>query len=174
MTTETNHTLSAEPGNSWNGHKEPVHDAPLSSPAAMEDAPEELSGPEPDQLGPPAVPASREDSLTPSESAQEQVMTPTDAPAGEDPLLTPEAESDLLHRWTEIQISFVENPRASVQDADALVQQITTTLLASIQERRSLLAAAWQWQDGQPDTEQLRLALRQYRSFIGVVLPIGP
>jgi hypothetical protein len=35
------------------------------------------------------------------------------------------------------------------------------------QERRSELAAAWQ--DGQPDTEQLRLALRQYRSFMGVV-----
>jgi len=52
-----------------------------------------------------------------------------------------------------------------------VAQQITTTLLASIQERRSLLAAAWQCQAGQPDAEQLRLALRQYRSFIGVVQP---
>ena len=46
-------------------------------------------------------------------------------------------------------------------------------LLASFQERRRLAVAAWQRQDGQPDTEQLRLALRQYRSLISIVLPRG-
>ena len=88
---------------------------------------------------------------------------------GADPLLTGQAESDLLSRWIEIQVSFVEDPRASVQDADALIHEITDALHASLQERRGDLAAAWQ--HGQPDTEGLRLALRQYRSFIGVVLP---
>lgn len=49
---------------------------------------------------------------------------------------------------------------------------LTTKVLASIQERRSRLAVEWQWQNGQHDTEQLRLALRQYRSFVSAVLTI--
>jgi hypothetical protein len=180
MTTETDHTHSTEPDNSWSGYKEPMHDAPFDPQAATEATPEELADPEPDQLEPPAASADYEDGLAPSENWHEPVTpatltattTATGAPAGEDHLLAPEAESDLLSRWTEIQISFVEDPRASVQEADALVEQIATTVLASIQERRSQLAAVWQWQHGQPDTEQLRLALRQYRSFIAAVLPV--
>ena len=88
---------------------------------------------------------------------------------GADPLLTGQAESDLLSRWIEIQVSFVEDPRTAVQSADSLIREIATTLLAAFEERRGELAAAWQ--SGQPDTEQLRLALRQYRSFVSVVLP---
>jgi len=170
MTTQTDHAPAAEPGNSWSGYKEPAHDAPLDPQAA----PDGLPSPEPGQIEPesPAV-AVEQDGLTRPESAQETAAAPVDALTGSDPLLTTEAASDLLDRWTEIQISFVENPRASVQDADALVQQIATTLLASFQERRTLLAASWQ--HGQTDTEQLRLALRRYRSFVGVILPrVGP
>ncbi|HEV3173076.1 MAG TPA: hypothetical protein VGZ32_22205 [Actinocrinis sp.] len=181
MTTETEYTPAAEPENNWTGYKEPVSEAPQDPPETPEaqETRDELTGPEPGQpeAEVPAAeaehdslaePENAEDGLTEPESAQEPVAVPVGIHAGGDPLLSPEAESDLLNRWTEIQVSFVEDPRASVQDADALVLQIANTLLASFQERRSELAAAWQ--DGQPDTEQLRLALRQYRSFMGVVL----
>lgn len=85
------------------------------------------------------------------------------------PLLTAEVQSEFLQRWSAIQISFVEDPRQSVQAADSLVQEIATTLASALQERRSALAA--QWREDSDDTEQLRLALRQYRVFIGDILP---
>jgi hypothetical protein len=166
MTTETNHTPATEPGNSWSGRTEPAHDAPPDPQAA----PDEPPNPEPDQVEPesPAV-AATQDGVTRPESTQGSAAARVGVHAGGDPLLTAEAASDLLDRWTEVQVSFVEDPHASVQDADALVGQIATTLLASVQQRRSQLAAGWQ--HGEPDTQALRLALRQYRSFIGVILP---
>jgi hypothetical protein len=85
------------------------------------------------------------------------------------PLLDAEVENGFLSRWTEIQISFVEDPAQSVRAADALVQEISDALVSALQSRRGDLAATWE--DGSSDTEQLRLALWQYRSFIGVILP---
>ena len=167
MTTETNHapTTGTEPGNSWSGYKEPIHDDPPNpEPGQPEPEPEAELEPEPDAL--PAL--AEQDSPAPPQSEQESAVAPAPLHDGGDPLLTAEAESDLLSRWTEIQVSFVEDPGAAVQNADTLIHEIATTLLASFEERRSELAAAWQ--NGQPDTEQLRLALRQYRSFVGVVL----
>lgn len=164
MTTETNHapTTGTEPGNGWTGYTEPVHDdqpnlGPGQSESEFEAEAEVL----------PAL--AEQDSPTPPQSEQETAVAPAPLHDGADPLLTAQAESDLLGRWTEIQISFVEDPRTAVQNADTLIQEIATTLLASFEERRGELAAAWQ--NGQPDTEQLRLALRQYRSFVSVVLP---
>jgi hypothetical protein len=103
------------------------------------------------------------------EDSQEAAATPVALHSGADPLLSAETESDLLSRWTEIQMSFVEDPLASVQSADALIAEIGAAQLASFQERRSSLAGGWQ--SGQPDTEELRLALREYRDFISVILP---
>jgi hypothetical protein len=84
------------------------------------------------------------------------------------PLLVTKVEDELLNRWTDIQISFVEDPRASVLAADALIQEIADTLISALDERRSQLAAGWR---DESDTETLRRALWRYRSFISVVLP---
>ncbi|NUR61388.1 MAG: hypothetical protein HOV87_22410 [Catenulispora sp.] len=66
-------------------------------------------------------------------------------------------------------MGFLEDPAQSVQDADGLIEEITTALLKSFQERRLVLAA--DWQNGGTGTEELRLALRRYRAFLGVLLP---
>jgi len=84
-------------------------------------------------------------------------------------LLSGEAEADFLRDWAQIQMSFVEDPRQAVQSADTLVQEIGASLRQAFEDRRSDLAAGWR--DGTSDTEQLRLALWQYRSFISVVIP---
>jgi len=107
---------------------------------------------------------------TPSteEVLQETAAAPVGLRSGAGPLLTAEAENDLLSRWTEIQISFVEDPLGSVQNADALIAQIGAALQASFEARRIELSGGWQ--SGQPDTEELRLALREYRSFMGTIL----
>jgi hypothetical protein len=85
------------------------------------------------------------------------------------PLLIDEAEQAFLSRWAEIQVGFVEDPAASVREADLLIDDIGVALLDSFQTRRTELAAYWQ--HGSPGTEKLRLALRRYRAFIGVMLP---
>lgn len=178
MTTETDHTPSAESGGNWRGYQEqdqePAHGVPPDERAAAEDATgaatdERPDFAEPDRFEPAAVAAEQESGLASPEGTPSPAAPRIGTSADEDPLLTPEAASGLLDRWTEIQVSFVENPRAAVQDADALVQEIATVLMTSLQDRQDRLAAAWQ--QGQPDTEALRLALWQYRSFISVVLP---
>lgn len=90
-------------------------------------------------------------------------------PVLREPLLTDEIEQAFLTRWAQIQVGFVEDPPASVRDADGLIGEIATALLESVQARRADLAAAWQ--HASPGTEELRLALRRYRAFIGVILP---
>lgn len=90
-------------------------------------------------------------------------------PIVREPLLTAEAEQGFLSRWAEIQVGFVEDPAESVRDADRLIDEIATALQESLQARRTDLAA--DWRQGSPGTEELRLALRRYRDFLGVILP---
>ncbi|MGW9556188.1 hypothetical protein ACWGSK_16940 [Nocardiopsis sp. NPDC055551] len=73
--------------------------------------------------------------------------------------------SGVLDRWKEVQIGFVDDPRSSVAEADALAAEVAEAVVAALEERRTALRAAW---DGAEDvdTEVLRLALRDYRSFV--------
>jgi hypothetical protein len=65
--------------------------------------------------------------------------------------------------WHEIQVMFVDDPRASVVLAAGLVNDSVDAFVASVKERQSSLAAVLQGDDA--DTEQLRTALQQYRAF---------
>jgi hypothetical protein len=88
--------------------------------------------------------------------------------SGSGPLVASETQQDFLGRWTEIQVSFVDDPGAAVESAYTLTQEIGVALLKSFEDRSSELAAEWR---AATDTEQLRLALKQFRHFIGVILP---
>jgi hypothetical protein len=66
--------------------------------------------------------------------------------------------------WVRIQSGFVDDPRGSVTEAAALITQITSTLVSAVQERERTLRGAWDG-SGDADTENLRNALRDYRSF---------
>ncbi len=66
--------------------------------------------------------------------------------------------------WVRIQSGFVDDPRGSVTEAADLITQITNTLLSAVQERERTLRGAWDG-SGHADTENLRNALRDYRSF---------
>ncbi len=74
------------------------------------------------------------------------------------------ATEQLHERWSAIQSSFVDDPRASVAAAAALVNQAIATLVASAQERERGLRGEWD-RDG-VDTEGLRNALRNYRGLL--------
>jgi hypothetical protein len=95
-------------------------------------------------------------------------------PANEDqptPLFSSEEAKDLHGRWDAIQVGFVDEPRQAVEQADSLVAGAMKRLAEGFAEERARL-------EGQGDrgdsvsTEDLRLALRRYRSFFGRLLSV--
>ena len=67
-------------------------------------------------------------------------------------------------QWESIQTGFVDQPRAAVEQADALVSQLVTRLTDVFGRERSALEG--QWTKGENvSTEDLRVALTRYRSF---------
>jgi hypothetical protein len=84
--------------------------------------------------------------------------------------LFPEDESERLReRWLEIQRGFVDQPRESVEQADALVADLMQRLAASFANERQGLEAQWDRGDD-VSTEELRVALTRYRSFFDRLL----
>jgi hypothetical protein len=67
-------------------------------------------------------------------------------------------------RWESIQTGFVDEPRAAVEQADALVSQVVTRLTDVFTRERSTLEGQWT-KGGDVSTEDLRIALTRYRSF---------
>ena len=70
----------------------------------------------------------------------------------------------LFVRWERIQDRFVDEPRRAVEEADALVGEVVDELARAFADRRERLEL--QWNAGEEvSTEELRRALRRYRSF---------
>ena len=87
------------------------------------------------------------------------------------PLFSDDASSDLRGRWDDIQTGFVDEPRSSVEHADALVAEVMKRLADSFATERQALEQQWSG-GGDPSTEDLRVALRRYRSFFDRLLSI--
>jgi hypothetical protein len=87
------------------------------------------------------------------------------------PLFSSEETQSLHSRWDAIQVSFVDEPRQAVQQADNLVANAMKRLAEVFAEERSRLDQQWD-RGGDVSTEDLRLALRRYRSFFGRILSI--
>ena len=78
------------------------------------------------------------------------------------------AAEDLRDRWQQIQLRFVDDPRAAVDEAERLVTEATDALVATLTARREELS---RWRSGGgDDTEQLRVAVQRYREFLDGVL----
>ena len=79
---------------------------------------------------------------------------------------------DELHAdWARIQSSFVDDPRGSVSQAADLVSQVTSSLVAAVQQREQTLRGEWESQEG-TDTEHLRNALRDYRAYFELLVKL--
>ncbi len=73
--------------------------------------------------------------------------------------------------WLNIQSKFVDNPRESVREADELVAGVLKSVTMSFHDRRTSLEK--QWNGGKNvSTEDLRLALKRYRSFFDRLLTL--
>ena len=107
-----------------------------------------------------------------------ETITP-DAPVSE--TITPDApivtsalspavlldREDVQHfrtRWNEIQGKFVDEPRSAVQQADALVSEVSEQITQMFAKEHSSLEGQWK-QGNDVSTEDLRMTLQHYRSF---------
>ena len=94
------------------------------------------------------------------ETAQGREATPQQ----ETELFTGDAVTRLRARWRELQADFVDDPERAVREADEVVDEVVRT----ITDHRQRLSGEWQ---GHTDTEHLRLAMREYRTFVDRLLP---
>jgi hypothetical protein len=87
------------------------------------------------------------------------------APADDTGPLLPERQgSEYMSRWEAIQVTFVDDPRHAVEEADALVATVMQQLADGFAHEREGLEG--QWSRGEDvSTEDLRVALQRYRSF---------
>ncbi|QKV79810.1 hypothetical protein [Amycolatopsis sp. Hca4] len=84
-------------------------------------------------------------------------------------LIDQEKVTGFRDRWQNVQTGFVDDPKQAVQQADELVAAVISALATTFAEHKSELEA--QWRQGEPATEELRIALRRYRSFFDQLLP---
>ena len=74
-------------------------------------------------------------------------------------------------RWEAIQTGFVDEPRAAVEQANSLVSEMMTRLTEIFTGERKALEDQWGRGDN-VSTEDLRLALKRYRSFFDRLLAV--
>jgi hypothetical protein len=80
------------------------------------------------------------------------------------PLLVEDELQDYGARWKSIQVRFVDDPRGTVKEADELVAELMARLSQSFGDTRAALESQWE-REGDASTEDLRMAMRRYRSF---------
>jgi hypothetical protein len=88
-----------------------------------------------------------------------------------EPLFDSSRAEALRGRWTDIQAGFVDEPRRAVEQADSLVAEVMQQLAQAFSEARSSLEGQWDRGDN-INTEDLRQALRRYRSFFDRLLAL--
>jgi hypothetical protein len=120
--------------------------------AKVDEAPKNVEELEPAELPPPAA---AQDTHDDSEAA----------------LFTGETRDDLWRQWDTIQGRFVDEPRGSVESADSLVAETMKRLAETFAGARSALEQQWS-RGSDVSTEDLRLALRRYRSFFKRLLEV--
>jgi hypothetical protein len=78
---------------------------------------------------------------------------------------------DFRSRWDAVQIGFVDDPKKAVKQADELVAQVMRSLADNFSRQRASIESDVGGSD-QASTENLRLALRSYRSFFQRLLSL--
>ena len=87
------------------------------------------------------------------------------------PLFSESEMGEFRSQWIKIQTCFVDEPRGTVKDADKLVATVMQRLAEGFANERSGLEKQWDSGDN-VSTEDLRVALRRYRSFFDRLLKL--
>lgn len=87
------------------------------------------------------------------------------------PLFEENALQDFRSRWEAIQTGFVDNPGGAVKQADELVAAVMKRLAEVFADERANLEQEWAKRND-VSTEDLRVAIRRYRSFFERLLSV--
>jgi hypothetical protein len=97
--------------------------------------------------------------------------TGTATETGSAPLFAQSDSEGFRSRWSDVQTQFVDEPRSAVEQADSLVAELMKRLAESFAAERGKLEQEWD-RGGEVSTEDLRQALRRYRSFFERLLSV--
>ena len=89
-----------------------------------------------------------------------------------EPLFSPDAARDFRASWDAVQIGFVDDPKQAVRQADQLVRQVLDDLGQTFSSERNAVDGGTDTASNQASMENLRLALRRYRSFFQRLLSL--
>jgi hypothetical protein len=110
----------------------------------------------------------------PQAAARQQSGVEAGAPRAEKashlaPLLARSEAEKLAERLQHAVTGFVDGPRAAVEEADHVLEDVANRFTEALTQRRRTLRRAWEETDEatppSSDTERLRLALRDYREL---------
>ena len=87
------------------------------------------------------------------------------------PLFTEPEAKGFFGRWDALQVGFIDEPRHAVEQADNLVASAMKRLAEIFAEERARLEGQWDRGDN-VSTEDLRVAMRRYRSFFRRLLAV--
>jgi len=86
-------------------------------------------------------------------------------------LFAQDAAKGFRARWDAVQIGFVDDPKQAVRKADELVAEVMACLADTFSKERAQLEGQLD-QTNASSTENLRVALRRYRSFFQRLLTL--
>jgi hypothetical protein len=112
----------------------------------------------------------RDSAVVSSEPAEQSVRKPIES-STERELFADDELAGLRARWDTVQATFVDDPRDCVQKADGLVSDVVQQLTAGFSDARARLEEQWA-RDEEASTEDLRVALKQYREFFQRLLAV--
>jgi hypothetical protein len=87
------------------------------------------------------------------------------------PLFSEHESRDFFSRWDALQVGFIDEPRHAVEQADHLVATTMKRIAEIFAEERTRLEGQWDRGDN-VSTEDLRVAMRRYRSFFRRLLSV--
>jgi hypothetical protein len=87
------------------------------------------------------------------------------------PLFSERESKEFFGRWDALQVGFIDEPRRAVEQADNLVAGAMKRLAEMFAEERARLESQWDRGDN-VSTEDLRVAMRRYRSFFRRLLSV--
>jgi len=158
-TTAPQQSLPVEAGDgqtqsNWSDGQGLSPDQPEAEPAQAQAA-----APQPAAAVVSAEPSSEQSVHDPAESTSERSLFADDELAG------------LRARWDNVQAGFVDDPRECVHKADGLVSDVVDQLTAGFSDARTRLEEQWA-RGEEASTEDLRVALKQYREFFQRLLAV--
>jgi hypothetical protein len=107
------------------------------------------------------VPENKTRTTTPTDTMEEELA----------PLFEGDEAKKFRSRWLAIQSKFVDDPSASVKQADDLVSDVIKSVTMNFSNRRIALEKQWNGEEN-TSTEDLRLAIKRYRSFFDRLLTL--